>query len=65
MNIDSINKLIKKGWVVIRKDDYPEPRIKVATGSNGAWRTLEKYKSKAERDRMFNVLLTADNTIDD
>lgn len=65
MNIDSRNKLMKAGWRIIRKDDYPEPRIKIATGLNGAWRTLEKYKSKAERDRMFNMLLTADKTIDD
>lgn len=65
MNIDSRNKLIKNGWKIIRKDDYPEPRIKIATGSNGSWSTLEKYKNKAERDRMFKVLLTADKTIDD
>lgn len=65
MNINSRNKLIKDGWKIIRKDDYPEPRIKIATGLNGAWRTLEKYKSKAERDRMFTVMLTADKTIDE
>lgn len=65
MNINSRNKLIKDGWKIIRKDDYPEPRIKIATGQNGAWRTLEKYKSKAERDRMFTVLLSADKTIDE
>lgn len=65
MNINSRNKLIKGGWKIIRKDDYPEPRIKIATGQNGAWRTLEKYKSKAERDRMFTVLLSADKTIDE
>lgn len=65
MNINSRNKLIKAGWKIIRKDDYPEPRIKIATGQNGAWRTLEKYKSKSERDRMFTVLLTADKTIDE
>lgn len=56
---------MKAGYRIIRKDDNPEPRIKIATGLNGAWRTLEKYKSKAERDRMFNMLLTADKTIDD
>lgn len=65
MNINSRNKLIKAGWKIIRKDDYPEPRIKIATGQNGAWRTLEKYKSKAERDRMFTILLSADKTIDE
>lgn len=65
MNINSRNKLIKDGWKIIRKDDYPEPRIKIATGQNGAWRTLEKYKSKAERDRMFTILLSADKTIDE
>lgn len=65
MNINSRNKLIKAGWKIIRKDDYPEPRIKIAAGQNGAWRTLEKYKSKAERDRMFTVLLSADKTIDE
>lgn len=65
MNINSRNKLIKDGWKIIRKDDYPEPRIKIATGQNGAWRTLEKYKSKAERDRVFTILLSADKTIDE
>lgn len=57
--------MIKAGWNIIRKDDYPAPRIKIATGQNGAWRTLEKYRSKAERDRMFAVMLTADKTIDE
>ncbi len=36
MNINSRNKLIKDGWKIIRKDDHPEPRIKIATGQNGA-----------------------------
>lgn len=65
MNIDSRNKLIAHGWSVIRKDDYPQPRIKVATGMNGQWSTLENFKSKAARDRAFKQLLMAGKTIDD
>lgn len=57
MSIDDQNKVKAAGFTIIRKDDYPEPRIKFSSGKNGGWATLEKYKTKAERDRAFKSLL--------
>ena len=28
MNLDSQNKVLKAGFMIIRKDDYPQPKIK-------------------------------------
>ena len=65
MNINDQNKLKKAGFSIVRKDDYPAPRIKISTGKNGGWKTLGKYSSKAERDRAFADLLESDKFISD
>lgn len=65
MNIDDQNKLKAAGFTILRKDDYPTPRIKVSTGKNGAWATYAKYKTKAERDKAFCLLLNDDKIISD
>lgn len=57
MSIDDQNKVKAAGFTVIRKDDHPVPRIKFSSGKNGGWSTLEKYNTKAERDRAFKELL--------
>lgn len=48
MRIDDQDKLIKAGFCIIRKDDYPGPRIKMCTGINGGWKTYKKFETKAE-----------------
>ena len=65
MNINDQNKLKKAGFTIVRKDDYPEPRIKISTGTNGGWKTFEKYRTKAERDRAFAALSESDKFISD
>lgn len=65
MNINDQNKLKKAGFSIIRKDDYPAPRIKICTGFNGGWSTLEKYETKVERDRAFTRLLQDEKVISD
>lgn len=65
MRIDDQSKLIKAGFEIIRKDDYPSPRIKMCTGINGGWRTYKKFETKAERDRTFTLLLRDDKIIVD
>lgn len=65
MRIDDQNKLINAGFIIIRKEDYPSPRIKMCTGRNGGWKTYKKFETKAERDRTFALLLTDDKVIAD
>ena len=43
MGIDDQNKLVNAGFQIIRKDDYPSPRIKFCTGRNGSWKTYKKF----------------------
>lgn len=64
MTANDQNKLMKAGFMIIRKDDYPSPRIKVCTGSNGGWETHNTYPSKAERDRVFKQMLQDDKIIE-
>ena len=65
MRIDDQDKLIKAGFCIIRKDDYPGPRIKMCTGINGGWKTYKKFETKAERNRTFALLLKDDKVIAD
>lgn len=65
MRIDDQVKLINAGFHIIRKDDYPSPRIKMCTGINGGWKTYKKFETKAERDRTFTLLLKDDKIIVD
>lgn len=59
------NKVIAAGFIIIRKDDYPTPRIKVRHTENTDYRTYQKFKTKAERDRLFNDLLSDNKVISD
>lgn len=65
MDRKSQNKVLKAGFIIIRKDDYPQPRIKARYTDNTDFRTYEKYATKAERDRAFVRLLTDDKVISD
>lgn len=65
MRIDDQVKLIKAGFEIVRKDDYPSPRIKMCTGINGGWRTYKKFETKAERDKAFSLLLKDEKIIAD
>jgi hypothetical protein len=65
MRIDDQDKLIKAGFCIIRKDDYPGPRIKMCTGINGGWKTYKKFETKAERDRTFALLAEFFNELAD
>lgn len=42
--------------MIIRADDTPSPRIK-EWKSNSAWVTMEKFDTKAARDRRMQQLL--------
>ena len=53
------------GFMLIRKDDQPQPRIKYKQFGFPEWRTLEKFATKAERDRRFKQLLKNSNIIED
>ena len=56
MSIDDQNKLKKAGFMIIRKDAYPSPKIKVRTGSKGGWKTHHTYPMKAARDRALQEM---------
>nr|WP_320037163.1 hypothetical protein [uncultured Bacteroides sp.] len=53
----SQQKIIKAGFTIIRTDDTPSFRIKHKTKDVLSWVTLEKFTTKAARDRKFNELL--------
>lgn len=66
MDTKSQDKVMKAGFRIIRKDDYPQPRIKVKRNEQGSdWRTLLKFETKAARDRAFIELLNDPMTISD
>ena len=53
---DSFYKIHEAGFTIIRADDMPSPRIK-EWKSNSAWVTMEKFDTKAARDRRMQQLL--------
>ena len=65
MDFQSQIKVINAGFIIIRCDDSPNPRIKVKGDAVCEWRTLEKFDSKAARDRRFKELLKEPSYISD
>jgi len=65
MDVNSQNKVERAGFIIIRKDDNPSPRIKIRSNENGGWKTYKKYGTKAERDRAFTLLLKDEKIISD
>ena len=59
---DNYEKIKAAGFVIVRPDDQPSPRIKQWVG-DGSWRTLENYPSKAARDRALNTMLQNPKTV--
>lgn len=59
---DTNEKLVAAGFIIVRPDDYPSPRIKQWVG-DGAWKTLENYPTKAARDRALAVMLENPKTV--
>ena len=53
---DSFYKIHEAGFKIIRADDAPSPRIK-EWKSHSAWVTMEKFDTKAARDRRMQELL--------
>ncbi|KAF0198380.1 MAG: Uncharacterized protein FD166_1433 [Bacteroidetes bacterium] len=65
MDQSSQMKVMAAGFRILRTDDQPSPRIKVKENGNYEWRTLEKFETKAARDRRFKELLLENKTIQD
>ena len=65
MDTKSQTKVMAAGFRIIRKDDYPQPRIKVKNGQGSDWSTLGKYPTKVARDRAFEIMLKDLMTISD
>lgn len=66
MDTKSQTKVMAAGFRIIRKDDYPQPRIKAKIDGLGSeWKTLEKFNTKAARDRAFDEMLKDLMTISD
>lgn len=61
----SQQKCIKVGFTIIRCDDQPSIRIKYKGDAVLSWKTLEKFSTKAERDRKYNELLKYQMIISD
>lgn len=65
MDTNSQMKVMAAGFRIIRTDDQPTPRIKVKENGSYEWRTLEKFETKAARDRRFKELLLVSTIIQD
>lgn len=68
MNIDSQSKVMRAGFIILRRDDQPQPRIKRLEPRwprDPAWVTHEKFDTKAARDRRFRELLENPEVIED
>ncbi len=65
MNQSSQNKVMSAGFKIIRADDYPSPRIKIKKAGQMEWSTLEKFETKAARNRKMQELLKSDYIIED
>lgn len=65
MDRKSQDKVLQAGFTIIRKDDYPSPRIKARYAAGIDYRTYDKYETKAARDRAFSILLKDEKVIND
>ena len=65
MDSVSQHKVMKAGFVIIRSDDQPSPRIKYKGNGQQEWKTLEKFDTKAARDRRFKELMDISTFITD
>jgi hypothetical protein len=65
MDSASQQKVIAAGFTIIRCDDTPSPRIKFKGKGTHEWATLEKFETKASRDRRYKELLTISSMISD
>lgn len=64
MDQSSQMKVMSAGFRILRIDDHPNLRIKIKENGND-WRTLEKFDTKAARERKFKELLTDSKTLQD
>jgi hypothetical protein len=60
-------KVIKAGFILVRPDNMPSPRIKVKDGHGQSfeWRTLAKFDTRAARDRELKKILESNTVIQD
>lgn len=65
MDAKSQEKVLKAGFTIIRTDDQPAIRIKYKGKCLQNWLTLEKFQTKAARDRRFAEMLQDPKTIQD
>ena len=65
MDQKSQMKVVEAGFVIIRKDDQPTPRIKYKSADQREWATLEKHERKRDRDKAFDELMKNELYIND
>jgi hypothetical protein len=65
MDATSQQKVIAAGFTIIRADDQPNIRVKVKDCRHKEWATLDKFDTKAARDRYMNELLKLPKIITD
>ena len=65
MNVLDQRKLMRAGFTIFRKDDYPDIRIKRRSSINFEWQTWENFKTKASRNKRMNELLQSETSVED
>jgi len=65
MDANSQQKVIAKGFVILRSDDQPNIRIKCRRAGSHNWETWQKFETKIARDLRLKELLKEPNYIFD
>lgn len=65
MDQQSQMKVMKAGFMIIRKDDTKKPKIKYKVDTKKEWTTHSVYETKAARNRAFDLALLHDKIIQD
>ncbi|HAE41631.1 MAG TPA: hypothetical protein DCG34_01765 [Clostridiales bacterium] len=65
MDTRSQMKIMAAGFRILRTQDQPSPIIKIKELGRYEWRTLEKFETKAARDRRLAELLLDEKIVQD
>ena len=63
MDQQSHIKLVSKGYIIVRSDNNPQPRIKFKDSEHLEWHTLNKYIAREVRDLEYKKMLKLTNVI--
>lgn len=63
MDTQSHQKVIDRGFTILRVDDYPVIRIRYKDQEHPEWKEFLSFATKEDRDRVLEELLARPNFI--